>query len=420
MKFYLYAAAILSALNGIGCATINAQAPVALEAPGDLPDAARLDVALIEFDPGLPPDGEIVPEGIYPEIREAEAKLLPIHLKNTLEETGQWGTVSVLPIEPIATDVTLTATILHSDGRELWLLVHVKDASGRVWFERKYRTEAYQGSYGSAYRALDPHQPMYNTIANAMVEARSKLDAKELEEISTISELQFASHLSPEAFDGYLMEDDDGEVEIVRLPAVDEPMLQRVAEVRLRDEMFVDTMGIHYQNYAATLESNYWHWREASSHEILAKEALGREQLTRGAVGLLTLGMIAASGAFLATPEAIAASIAGAAVLQQQMQVIYALGQQRQMHEEGLHELADSFQAEVQPTVVDLNSTTLRLTGTAAAQYEEWQRLLRDVYQAENAMIADVYMMPRQPTEESWIGDNTLPMVPSPRDVDRR
>jgi len=35
-------------------------------------------------------------------------------------------------------------------------------------------------------------------------------------------------------------------------------------------------------------------------------------------------------------------------------------------------------------------------------------------------MIADVYMMPRQPTEESWIGDNKLPMVPSPRDVDRR
>ena len=420
MKFFLYAAAILSAVNGIGCATIDANAPIAFETPVDLSDAARLDVALIEFDPGLPPDGEAVPEGIYPEIREAEAKLLPIHLKNTLVETGQWGTVSVLPVEPIAADVTLKATILHSDGRELWLLVHVEDASGRVWFERKYRTEAYQGSYGSAQQALDPHQPMYNTIANALVEARSKLDVEELEAISTISELQFASHLSPEAFDGYLSEGKAGEVEIVRLPAVDEPMLQRVAEVRLRDEMFVDTLGIHYQNYAATLASNYWHWREASSHELLAKEELRREQLARGAASLLTLGMIAASGALLATPKAIAVGVAGAAVLQQQMQVIHSLGQQRQMHEEGLRELADSFQAEVQPTVIDLNSTTLRLTGTANAQYEEWQRLLRDVYQAENAMIADVYMMPRQPTEESWIGDNTLPMVPSPRGVDRR
>jgi hypothetical protein len=90
------------------------------------------------------------------------------------------------------------------------------------------------------------------------------------------------------------------------------------------------------------------------------------------------------------------------------------------MHEEGLLELAQSFQAEVQPMVVELNSTNVRLTGTTAAQYEEWQRLLRDVYQAENAVIADVYMVPRQPTEETWIGDNTLPMVPSQPEVELR
>jgi hypothetical protein len=70
--------------------------------------------------------------------------------------------------------------------------------------------------------------------------------------------------------------------------------------------------------------------------------------------------------------------------------------------------------------VVELDSTNVRLTGTTAAQYEEWQRLLRDVYNAENAMIADVYMVPRQPTEETWIGDNTLPMVRSRPDVELR
>jgi len=420
MKFCLYAVAILSALNGIGCATINADAPVAFEAPSDLPDAARLDVALIEFDPGLPPDGEDIPDDIYPEVREAEAKLLPIQLKNTLEETGQWGTVSILPVEPIGSDVTLTATILHSDGRNLWILVHVKDASGRVWFERKYQTEAYPGSYGSAYRALDPHQPMYNTIANAMVEARSKLNAKQLEEISTISELQFASRLSPEAFDGYLIEDEDGEVEIVRLPARDEPMLERVAEVRLRDEMFVDTMGIHYQNYAAKLEPNYWHWREASSQEILAKEALRREQIIRGVGSLLTLAAVVTSAVNVCDKRdkrcnqaSLGAMLGGAMIIQHQIEMIKSLDQQRQMHQEGLDELADSFRAEVQPVVVDLNSTSVRLTGTATAQYEEWQRLLHDVYEAENAVIADIYMMPRQPTKEDWIGDNTLPMVNS-------
>jgi hypothetical protein len=253
-----------------------------------------------------------------------------------------------------------------------------------------------------------------------MVEARSELEAKQLEEIAAISELQFASRLSPEVFDGYLATDEDDRVEIVRLPARDEPMLERVAEVRLRNEMFVDTMGIHYQNFASQLESNYWYWRETSSQEIYAREALRREQIMRGVGSVLTLAVIALTGAFASAPAAISAAVAGATIIQYQMQIIHSLGQQKQMHEEGLLELAQSFQAEVQPMVVELDSTNVRLTGTTAAQYEEWQRLLHKIYLAENAVVADVYMMPHQPTEEAWIGDNTLPMVPFRQDVERR
>jgi hypothetical protein len=422
MKSSLYAVAFLSILNTVGCATISmtsATAPVAFEAPSDLPESARLDVAVIEFDSGLPADEEPIPDDLYPEIREAEAKLLSIQLTKTLEGTGHWGMVSVLPVEPIASDVTVSATILHADGRDLRLLVHVRDSAGRTWFKRKYRTTAIAGSYGSADRTLDPHQPMFNTIANEMLEARSDLEAKQLEEIAAISELKFASRLSPEIFDGYLATDEDGMVEIVRLPALDEPMLERVAEVRLRDEMFVDTMGIHYQNFASQLESNYWYWRETSSQEIYAKEALRREQIARWAGSALTLAVIGLTGAFASAPAAISAAVAGAAIIQYQMQIIHSLGQQKQMHEEGLHELAESFQAEVQPMVVELDSTNVRLTGTTTAQYEEWQRLLHEIYLAENAVIADVYMMPRQPTEETWVGDNTLPMVPFQQDVER-
>ena len=424
MKSSLCAVAILSILNAVGCAAISmtsATAPEALEAPSDLPDAARLDVAVIEFDPGLPADGKPIPEDVYPEIREAEAKLLPIGLKKTLEETGHWGAVSILPVAPIASDVTVEAAILRSDGYELQLFVHVRDASGRTWFKRKYRTTAIAGSYGSAGRALDPQQPMFNTIANEMLEARSKLEAKRLEEIATISELEFASRLSPEVFGGYLKTDGDGIVEIARLPALDEPMLERVAEVRLRDEMFIDTMGIHYQNFASQLEPNYWHWRETSSQEIHAKKALRREQIARGVGSALALAAVVATGVLTKSqPATLGAAVVGAIIIQNQMQTISALGQQRQMHEEGIRELAQSFQGEVQPMVVELRSTNVRLTGTAAAQYQEWQRLLHDVYQAENAMIADVYRVPRQPTEETWIGDNTLPMVPSQRGVEPR
>jgi len=422
MRLPLLAAAILSIVNAVGCATIgstSASAPQAIGAPGELPDVARLDVAVVEFDPGLPADGEPIPEDLYPEIREAEAKLLPVQLAKTLESTGQWGAVSILPLEPIASDVTVTAKILHSDGRDLQLLVRVRDSAGRTWFERKYRTKVAEGAYRSGNKELDPQQPMFNTIANAMVEARSKLDAEQLDEIATISELEFAARLSPEVFDGYLDEDEDGKVEVVRLPARDEPMLERIREVRLRDEMFADTMGIHYQNFASRLESNYWYWRETSSQELFAKDALRREQIARGIGSLLTVAAVALTGAMASAPAAASAAAAGVAIIQYQMQIIHALGQQKQMHEEGLLELAESFQAEVQPMVVELESTNVRLTGTATAQYEEWQRLLLDIYRAENAVIADVYMMPRRPTEETWLGDNTLPTLRSGQVVER-
>ncbi len=421
-RLALRVAAILALANALGCATIGtlpATSPQAIDAPDDLPAVARLDVAVIEFDPGLPADGEPIPEGLYPEVREAEAKLLAVRLVETLASTGHWGAVSVLPIEPIASDVTVTAKILHSDGRDLHLMVRVGDATGRTWFERKYQTQADEGAYRSRNKELDPHQPMFNTIANAMLEARSELDAEQLEEIATISELQFAAHLSPEMFEDYLDEDRRGNVEVVRLPARDEPMLERVREVRLRDEMFADTMGIHYRNFASQLESNYWYWRETSSQEMFAKDALRREQIAHGIGSLLTVAAVALTGAMGSKEAAAGAAIAGAAIISYQMQVIHALGQQKQLHEEALLELAESFQAEVQPMVVELESTNVRLTGTASAQYEEWQRLLLDIYRAENAVVADVYRMPRRPTKETWVGDNTLPMLPARQEIVR-
>ena len=401
-------------LNAVGCATISmspAVAPVSHKAHSDLPQDYRLDVAVLVFDAGLPPDGQTIPEGVYPHIRSAEARLIPLMLQRTLEATEHWGSVSLLPAEPAAADVTVSGKILLSDGRDLRLLVRAKDSSGRTWFEKKYRTRVPVAYYVKDDDAPDPYQRMFNTIANEMVEARSKLDLKEVEEIETIAELKFASDLSPEALGGYLMTDDDGDVEIVRLPALDDPMMERALEVRLRDEMFLDTIGIHFENFASRIESNYWHWRESSSQEIRAKEALRREQVLRGiATGLLVVAtaVAAANGN---DAVAAAAVVTGSVLIQQQIQEISALGQQKEMHEEGLRELGQSFQAEAQPMVVELDATSVRLTGTAEAQYQEWKRLLRDLYRAEADVVADLYMVPRQPTEEVLMGESVLPPV---------
>ena len=60
------------------------------------------------------------------------------------------------------------------------------------------------------------------------------------------------------------------------------------------------------------------------------------------------------------------------------------------MHIESIKELSESFGAEAAPMVVTVKGETRRLTGTAAAQYESWRRLLKDIYEAETGFVEAV------------------------------
>ena len=53
------------------------------------------------------------------------------------------------------------------------------------------------------------------------------------------------------------------------------------------------------------------------------------------------------------------------------------------MHSDSLKQLGESFQAEVQPMVVEVEGRTLQLKGTAEEQYHEWRRLLKELYENE-------------------------------------
>ena len=57
-------------------------------------------------------------------------------------------------------------------------------------------------------------------------------------------------------------------------------------------------------------------------------------------------------------------------------------------HGQALKELAESFQNEVAPQVVDVEGRTLKLTGTAEEQYREWRELLHELYLEENGGLA--------------------------------
>ena len=59
------------------------------------------------------------------------------------------------------------------------------------------------------------------------------------------------------------------------------------------------------------------------------------------------------------------------------------------MHTEALRELASSFDSELEPLLIEVEGQTLRLTGSAEAQYVEWRKLLKEIFAAEVGLPID-------------------------------
>ncbi len=415
---------LILAAVAMGCTTLlasKANAPVAMPAPPDLAEAARLDIAIVVFDPGLPEDGKL-PERVFPNIRQAESKVFPQHLRTTLQQTGHWGLVAIVPAAPTSTDVTVTGKVHHSDGQRLLLDIRASDSSGREWLDKTYKVEPTDAAYDDEEH--DPYQTMFNTIANDLVAKRARLSADELEDIATITDLRFASRLAPDAFEGYLESRDGEHYTIRRLPAIGDPMLERALQVKQRDEMFIGALDVHYENFTAMIQGSYRQWRDSAREESRARAALAREQKIRAFAAVMVAAatvMAAQNGGSLGD----AAIAGGAIVIAQQVKQIQQLGQEKQFHEEALAELDESFAAEVRPMVIELEGTTVRLTGTAEAQYAEWQRLLAQLYQAETGMVSAIWVEVEEPAldvdaEEPIEAEteSTLPPVSAPANLD--
>jgi hypothetical protein len=386
--------AFAAALGLAGC-VVQDQRPVqriaAQKATAEIPEAEILDVAVRLFDPNVPQDPEDQEkQGIFPEVRNAESRYIPVEIRDALEGTGQWGQVRVLPRDGTNMDVYVDGKILKSDGRDLELDVTVTDSAGRTWFRRKYQAPADTRAYKDvAARPSDPFENLYNTLANDMLAARQKLTPADRAQLHDITGLRFDADLAPYAFGPYLAQT-KGQYTIVRLPAPDDPLLQRLDRVRERDYAFVDTLNEYYTNFAVQMQVPYLSWRKYSYEELEA-----RDQVQREAMAKQVLGAIAVIGGILASQNDNNDTSAGqAASTAAVIGGIYAfkagLDQRAEIktHSESLKQLGESFQSEVQPMVVDVEGRTLQLQGSAEQQYEEWRQLLRDLYENETGLPA--------------------------------
>ncbi len=344
-----------------------------------LQDSNLLDVGILLFNKGEITEKQIEKEGAQEEIRTAESRYMAYHLKETMQRSNGWGAIRVLPEKSYIADVVVAGTIVTSNGEEMIIKISVSDSTGSQWYEKTYKTYADDEAYQYAKPGRDVYQYVYNRIANDIRKHRKKLDKEKLIAIRNTSEIRYAAGLSPDPFADYISSGPNGQSSITRLPANDDPMLNRVRKVRDREFLFIDTINEHYSNFYIEMWEPYENWRKYYMIEAeQRREVERRAKQTKFVAALIMIaGVMRGPGLFTT----------GALLYKNGMDI----SEEAEIHNDAIRELGDSLSAEVSPMVVEIQGRTVELTGSIEEQYQKWRRLLREIYINETGFAFEDY-----------------------------
>ena len=371
-----------------GCAThtvkTTAYTPI-IQDSRNINEDFLLDVGVAIFDPGIDELDDDQEQLTNHQVRLAESRYAPYLLSETLQRSANWGIVRLMPNANSPMDVFINGVILESNGETMSMRVSVSDSTGRQWYQKEYEQAISQFSYDPSQRQQnDPFQILYNNIANDLLEWRQKnISEPGITEIRTVSEMLFAKRFSSQVFDSYLVQDRNGDYQITSLPSDDDPLLQRIRDIRERDFMFIDTVQDYYATYVRQMRLPYDSWREQSYRETIELrelEASARRRFIAGAATVVAGIAAATQGSNYGTQIGGAAAVGAGAYL---IRSGFDKRAEAQMHMEALEELGQSLEDEVAPQVISLEDRSITLTGSVEEQYEQWREILADLYAAE-------------------------------------
>ena len=389
-----------------GCASVPDTRTAAVEAEPlgyanlEIEEKKLLNVWVKWFDHADVDSNEAKETGTSEEIREAESRFIPVHLKDTLQATGYWGAVRVVPESGlVGGEMVISGVINRSSGRTLDLDISARDALGKVWLKRHYSVDVVPANYRDLRpREWDAFQSVYNEIANDLAKALDDISLAESQRIREAAELRFAAHIAPQPFEDYIDEKRNGRIEVERLPAENDPNYQRVISLKARNDMLADVLNGHYDQFYDEIWDPYTEWRRSSLKEILALERtrqsanakkLGGIAAIIGAIGLEALGgKTARNTGTVQTVMVVGGAMAVKAGIDQSAE--------KEMYVSAIRELGDSFKSEIEPMVMELDGETIELTGSADAQFARWRELLRDRYDTERGLVSNSETDPSQ------------------------
>ncbi len=397
-------------LLGTGC-TVNevivAEETELVVARTQVDEAALLDIGIVAFAHGMREDNDPRKTGVFEEIRLAETKYLAYHLKTTLQGTGHWGAVRVIPSREAFTDIVISGAIRRSDGEFIEVDVSINDASGRHWYDKTYETQTGITSYSERRdRRMDPYQKIFNDIANDLHAFAGQMPPRDLQQTRQISELKFFADMSPLAYGQHLAEGEDGIVSIVRLPAENDPTVARLRQIRERDRLVVDTLNEHYANFYYGIAIPYRNWRKTSREESVNYRQVKRSARMQTLVGVVVLaGSLAVdtNNSSSSRTRRTNRALQNIGINEGLNRIIAGIRRAdgADEHLNSIAELSQSFGAQAAPMTVTVEGQERRLTGTAEAQYEGWRRLLKEIYQAETGFTQTIEVGAPTRTTES-------------------
>ncbi len=310
---------------------------------------SALDVSIPVFDPGVPEDRSLHRDlQVFPRIRSIEALLLPFVLRDTLARSGEWGAVRVVPDAEPAAELSVSGAIVASDGHTLTIQVQARDAVGNVWLEQSFTgTNA------------DNFQGLFDAVAAELAARQRQFSPGQIGNIREVSMLRYAQSLAPSAFAGYLSSTAEGRYSVIRLPARNDPMLERIHRLRETGYVITDAVDAKYQELHAEIATVYEIWRKYRRKNVTYQEDQSAE--------VLAVGSGAERGSY------------------EYYKNLYDNYKWDRMAAQEQDRLAVAFHTEVGPRIIAMERRVAELDGWIDEKQATWNRLLEELFEAETS-----------------------------------
>ncbi len=360
-------------------------------------DQPLLNVGIARFSAKLQKKSEFNLEAL----RQSESIWYANQLKQTMDRSNVWGSIWVLPNQyKQAVDLNVVGTIIASNGERVALQIRATDATNKEWLRKEYTYKAnayiYNPNLSNVLPDEDPFQNLFNQIANDLYQLRIAFDRQQALGVKDIADMRFAYDLAPQNFQQYLSVDNRKNYQLNSLPALNDPNYKAIQRIAVRNDLFLDIVQDHYRLFANNMGDPYQNWRATSYADVVQERRLKRQARLEKIGGLLAVGAGIAVANSIGSNDssgtrdskrvvAAAAIGAGASLVRSGFQK----ADEASLYRETLIELGESIEAELEPTIFEVDDKTITLTGTIQQQFEEWRELLLERYQVERGIISD-------------------------------